>query len=121
MFLFFFLVVRMNQINNRNPNGYFRTKQVSAFDDFKERKCTISIDNDEITIESTGLPNHTSPYWEETHPLYIDPVVFPKPLDELEDTEPKILEVYNVSLFSIQWNHYRVKTYWNIGYWCSNF
>ncbi len=48
---------------------------LSAFDEFNPDAVTISFDGDEVTIESNGLPNHTSPYWEETNPLHIDPVV----------------------------------------------
>ncbi|MEL6483428.1 MAG: YHYH protein [Bacteroidota bacterium] len=48
---------------------------LSAFDEFNSDAVTISFDGDAITIESNGLPNHTSPYWEETNPLYIEPVV----------------------------------------------
>ncbi len=48
---------------------------ISAFDEFNPDAVTVSFDGDEITIESNGLPNHTSPYWEESNPLYIEPVV----------------------------------------------
>ncbi len=48
---------------------------LSAFDEFNPDAVTVSFDGDEITIESNGSPNHTSPYWEETNPLYIEPVV----------------------------------------------
>lgn len=48
---------------------------LAAFDEFNPDAVTISYDGDEITIDSNGLPNHTSPYWEETNPLYIEPVV----------------------------------------------
>ncbi len=48
---------------------------VSAFDEFNPDAVTISFDGDQITIESNGSPNHTSPYWPETDPLYIEPVV----------------------------------------------
>lgn len=48
---------------------------LSAFDDFNAEAVTISFDGDEITIESNALPNHTSPYWDSSHNLYIDPVV----------------------------------------------
>ncbi|WP_025742286.1 RICIN domain-containing protein [Aquimarina pacifica] len=48
---------------------------MEAFDEFNPDSVTISFDGDDITIESTGLPNHTSPYWEDTNPLYIEPVV----------------------------------------------
>lgn len=48
---------------------------LSAFDEFNPDAVTISFDGNEITIESNGMPNHTSPYWEETAPLYIEPIV----------------------------------------------
>jgi hypothetical protein len=48
---------------------------LTAFEDFNSDSVTISIDNDQITIETNGLPNHTSPYWEETHPLYVEPII----------------------------------------------
>ncbi|CAN0360720.1 unnamed protein product, partial [Ectocarpus sp. 4 AP-2014] len=51
------------------------TTPVSAFDEFNADAVTISFDGDEITIESNGLPNHTSPYWDSTEVLYIDQVV----------------------------------------------
>ncbi|MEM6515556.1 MAG: YHYH protein [Bacteroidota bacterium] len=47
---------------------------LSAFDEFNSEAVTISFNGDEITLESNGLPNHTSPYWQETNPLYIDKV-----------------------------------------------
>lgn len=57
-----------------NDNGIASTP-LSAFDEFNPDAVTVSFDGNEITIESNGVPNHTSPYWEETHPLHIDPVV----------------------------------------------
>ena len=48
---------------------------VSAFDDFNSDAVTISFQGDEITIESNGLPNHTSPYWHNNNSLHIDPIV----------------------------------------------
>ena len=48
---------------------------IAAFDEFNENAVTVSFDGDEITIVSTGVPNHTSPYWENSSSLYIDPVV----------------------------------------------
>lgn len=48
---------------------------VSAFDDFNPDAVTVSFDGDEITIESNGLPHHTSPYWDNGNSLYINPVV----------------------------------------------
>ncbi|MEM7512301.1 MAG: YHYH protein [Bacteroidota bacterium] len=57
-----------------NDNGIASTP-ISAFDEFNPDAVTVSFDGNEITIESNGLPNHTSPYWAETEPLYIAPVV----------------------------------------------
>ena len=62
--------------DNTDPNDTgIASTPVSAFDEFNPDAVTISFEGNEITIESNGLPNHTSPYWEETHPLYIDRVV----------------------------------------------
>ena len=47
----------------------------SAFDQFNSESVKISYDGDDVTIESTALPNHTSPYWDTSNSLYIDPVV----------------------------------------------
>ena len=35
----------------------------------------MSFDGGEITIESNALPHHTSPYWESSSSLYIEPVI----------------------------------------------
>lgn len=48
---------------------------LAAFDEFDPNGVVISFDGDEITIDSDGKPNHTTPYWEETDSLYIKPVV----------------------------------------------
>ena len=56
-----------------NSNGI--ATPVSAFDEFNSDAVTVSFDGDEITIESNGLPNHTSPYWPETSPLYLAPLM----------------------------------------------
>jgi len=61
---------------------------VSAFDDFNADAVTVSFDGDEITIESNALPNHTTPYWDESNSLYIDPVV----ADEAQMSPGKINE-----------------------------
>lgn len=60
--------------SDTNDTGSISTP-LSAFDEFNSDAVTISFDGSEVTIESTGLPNHTSPYWEETNPLHIDQVV----------------------------------------------
>lgn len=48
---------------------------LAAFEDFNANAVAVSFDGGEITIESNGLPNHTSPYWDTGNSLYIDPVV----------------------------------------------
>lgn len=46
-----------------------------AFNEFNSDAVTVSFDGNEVTIESNGLPNHTSPYWPTDNALYIEPVV----------------------------------------------
>lgn len=46
----------------------------SAFAEFSEN-VTIYFDDTEVVIETTGLPDHTSPYWSVDHPLYSAPTV----------------------------------------------
>jgi hypothetical protein len=59
--------------DNTDPNdtGSVGTP-LSAFDEFNPDAVTISFDGNEVTIVSNGLPNHTSPYWEEPNPLHIE-------------------------------------------------
>jgi hypothetical protein len=45
----------------------------AAFSDFDSDNFTIYLDGNEVVIETNGLPNHTSPYWSDTHPLYSAP------------------------------------------------
>lgn len=51
------------------------TELHSAFAEFDSDNTTIFLDGNEVVLETNGLPNHTSPYWPETHPLYVDPTV----------------------------------------------
>ncbi len=60
--------------SDSNDTGSTSTP-LSAFDEFNADAVTFSFDDNEVTIESNGLPNHTSPYWEKTHPLHIEQVV----------------------------------------------
>lgn len=66
-----------------------------AFDEFDTESFTFTVSGDEVTIETDGLPNHTSPYWSNTtertsngsmgmmttpaaaenHPLFVEPTV----------------------------------------------
>ncbi len=49
------------------------TELSSAFDEFSDAvTITLSNDGTEISIESTGYPNHESIYWETDHELYWD-------------------------------------------------
>lgn len=43
-----------------------------AFAEFDTDNTTITLDGSEVLIETNGLPNHTSPYWSEDHPLYVE-------------------------------------------------
>lgn len=62
--------------NNSDPSDALAASTPrSAFDEFNSDAVTISFDGNEITIESNGTPNHTSPYWSTDNSLYIDPVV----------------------------------------------
>lgn len=47
----------------------------AAFSDFDADNVTVLIDGTNVQIESNGLPNHTSPYWSDTHPLFVEPTV----------------------------------------------
>lgn len=51
------------------------TTPTAAFDAFNASAVTVSFSDDEITITSTALPNHTSPYWSANDDLYIQPIV----------------------------------------------
>lgn len=63
-------------VDNSDPNDMgIASTPISAFDEFNPDAVTVSFDGNEITIESNGLPNHTSPYWEEGHALHIERVV----------------------------------------------
>lgn len=48
------------------------TTPISAFDEFNPDAVSFSFEGNNVTIESNGVPNHTSPYWQNTHPLYIE-------------------------------------------------
>ncbi len=47
----------------------------SAFAEFDGDNTSIYLDGNEVVIETNGLPNHTSPYWSATHPLFVEPTV----------------------------------------------
>tara|TARA_R110001592_G_scaffold237306_11_gene496353 strand:- start:7720 stop:8481 length:762 start_codon:yes stop_codon:yes gene_type:complete len=59
--------------NEEKNDGETLTELPAAFADFDTDNTTIMIDGNDIVIETNGLPNHTSPYWSSTHPLYVAP------------------------------------------------
>lgn len=46
------------------------TTPLLAFDEFDASNVTITFNNNTITLETNGFPNHASYYWAETNPLY---------------------------------------------------
>ena len=44
-----------------------------AFAEFDSVNVSVSLSGDRVTIESNGMPNHTSPYWSPGHPLHVEP------------------------------------------------
>ncbi len=46
-----------------------------AFAEFDPGSYNIYISGSNVVLETDGLPNHESPYWSTTHPLYIAPTV----------------------------------------------
>lgn len=46
-----------------------------AFADFDSVNVSVVVTGSRVTVESNGLPNHTSPYWSPNHPLYVEPTV----------------------------------------------
>ena len=46
-----------------------------AFAEFDTNETTIYLSGADVVIEATGLPNHTTPYWSESHALYVAPTV----------------------------------------------
>ena len=47
----------------------------AAFAEFDTDETDIYVDGNDVVIETTGLPNHTTPYWSESHSLYVAPTV----------------------------------------------
>ena len=46
-----------------------------AFEEFDADEVTIYLEGSNVVVESTGYPNHTTPYYEDNHPLYVAPTV----------------------------------------------
>ncbi len=77
----------VSQSSCTQPSGYVSNNNDSddtsssggtlhnAFAEFDTDHYSIYLDGEEVVIETDGLPNHTSPYWSSTHPLYVDATV----------------------------------------------
>lgn len=62
--------------NDDGNNGGGTTDGLhDAFAEFDTDNTTIYLDGSQVVIETNGHPNHTSPYWPTTHPLYVAPTV----------------------------------------------
>lgn len=61
-----------------------------AFSEFDSDSYTIYIEGNEVVIETDGLPNHTSPYWSSTNPLYVAPTVTSE-----AEMAPGVIENFN--------------------------
>lgn len=46
-----------------------------AFSEFSSNVDIVLLNNTTVSIETNGLPDHTSPYWSPTHRLYVNPTV----------------------------------------------
>ena len=68
-------VADSSDTNDNENTTYTGTTPLTAFDEFNDDAVTISFDGDDVTIVSNGIPNHTSPYWQESNALYIEPAV----------------------------------------------
>ena len=62
-------------VDDSTPNETPLAMLPDAYLMFNSDSVTAVIDGANIIIESTGLPDHTSPYWSPDHPLYVAPVV----------------------------------------------
>ena len=47
----------------------------SAYTEFDSNNVTVVLNTSSVTIETNGLPNHTSPYWSQSSALYVEPTV----------------------------------------------
>lgn len=47
----------------------------AAFGEFDEDYTDIYLDGSDVIIETIGVPNHLTPYYSSTHPLYVAPTV----------------------------------------------
>lgn len=62
----------MNDGTNNDDIGNNTSALPAAFDEFDAENVSITLEGDEVIIESNGYPNHTSPYWSESDALYVE-------------------------------------------------
>ena len=58
-----------------NPTDGDTATLHAAFAEFDTTNVTVMLNGTNVEIETNGLPNHTSPYWSATHPLFVEPTV----------------------------------------------
>ena len=59
--------------NDNNGSGANNTELPAGFSNFISEYTDVYISGDYVVVESTGVPNHPSPYWGEGHSNYITP------------------------------------------------
>lgn len=64
----------------------------AAFSEFDSDNVTVMLSGNSVVIETNGRPNHTSPYWRDTNPLYVDPTV-----TSFQEMAPGFIEDFNGS------------------------
>ena len=70
---FFLTSVTCASVTDIVDTGEPLSELPAAYADFNQDNVTVSIDGSNVVIESNGYPDHTSPYWSPTHPLYVAP------------------------------------------------
>ena len=73
LFAFSFLTISCSSDDN-SATG--ETAELhAAFAEFDANYTDIYVDGTDFVIETDGVPNHTTPYYSSTHPLYVAPTV----------------------------------------------
>ena len=73
--MLFFVLVACSSEAEIEEETLTVTSLHSAFAEFDTDETTIYLSGADVVIETTGLPNHTTPYWSESHALYVAPTV----------------------------------------------
>lgn len=61
--------------SNDDTDDEFTGELHAAFAEFDVNYTDIYLDGADVVIETIGEPNHTTPYYSSTHPLYVEPSV----------------------------------------------